>query len=321
MSIADLLTIVTAGIEYRQADHGVGVVSGPVVNYGEYAATKRGRETVRPGSFLGLSDPGLPVNIQHRQQAAQRITNGAGLTFRDTETALYADLLLPDTPIGHAAAAGVRNGELTGWSTEFVPLIEQAEDGAIAVYRALMVGLGLVDAPAYPSSTVQMRQYDDGESVLISGPAGAGKTQRARFLQQEHGGMVSDFQETYADLLGIERDPVTGRYPPRKPEDRYIISIVQEQRRVAIATAQTRGMPIYFTNSLGEEGRRLALLQSLGETAAEEVIDPGEDEVVRRLSVRGKLSEQCREAIDRWYRPREREYLPRWFRSRRLAWL
>ena len=194
--------------------------------------------------------------------------------------------MLPDTPIGHAAAAGVRNGELTGWSTEFVPLIETPENGGISIYRALLVGLGLVDVPAYPSSTVQMRQYDDGESVLISGPAGAGKTQRARFLQQEHGGMVSDFQETYADLLGIERDPVTGRYPPRKPEDRYIISIVQEQRRVAIATAQTRGMPIYFTNSLGEEGRRRALLQSLGETAAEEVIDPGEEEVVRRLSVR-----------------------------------
>ena len=162
MSIADLLTIVTAGIEYRQADHGAGVVSGPVVNYGEIATTKRGRETVRPGSFLGLSDPNLPVNIQHRQQAAQRITNGSGLTFRDTETALYADLLLPDSAVGRAAADGVRNGELTGWSTEFVPLIEQAEDGAIAVYRALMVGLGLVDVPAYKSSLVVLNRGGSG---------------------------------------------------------------------------------------------------------------------------------------------------------------
>ena len=316
----DVTQLTTGGVEYRQGT-GAGVVSGAVVRYGDVANTKRGREVVFPGAFLGLAEPNLPVTLQHAQQTAQRITNGVGLTFRDSSEALYADLELPDNSIGHAAAEGVRGGSLTGWSSEFLPLIETPENGGISIYRAFMVGLGLVDSPAYRSSTVQMRQYEDGESVLISGPAGAGKTQRARFLQQEHGGMVSDFQETYADLLGIERDPATGRYPPRKPEHRYIIAIVQEQRRVAIATAQTRGMPIYFTNSLGEEGRRRALLQSLGETAAEEVIDPGEDEVVRRLSVRGELSEQCREAINRWYRPREREYLPRWFRARQLAWL
>ena len=163
MSVADLLTIVTAGVEYRQSDHGAGLVlSGPVVNYNEFAATKRGRETVRPGAFLGLADPNLPVTFQHRQQSAQRITNGAGLTFRDTETALYADLVLPDSAIGRAAADGVRNGELTGWSTEFMPLIETPENGAIAVYRALMVGLGLVDVPAYRGSLVVLNRGGGG---------------------------------------------------------------------------------------------------------------------------------------------------------------
>ena len=162
MSIAGLLTIVTAGIEYRQSDHGAGVVSGPVIVYNQFAATKRGRETVRPGSFLGLADPNLPVTFQHRQQSAERITNGIGLVFRDTPTALYADLALPDTDIGRAAADGVRDGSLTGWSTEFVPLIEQAEDGAIAVYRALMVGLGLVDVPAYRSSLVVLNRGGSG---------------------------------------------------------------------------------------------------------------------------------------------------------------
>ena len=161
MSIADLLTIVTAGIEYRQADHGAGVVSGPVIVYNQFAATKRGRETVRPGSFLGLADPALPVNIQHRQQAAQRITNG-GVVFRDSATALHAEVSLPNSEVGRAAADGVRNGELTGWSTEFVPLIEQAEDGAIAVYRALLVGLGLVDVPAYRSSLVVLNRGGSG---------------------------------------------------------------------------------------------------------------------------------------------------------------
>ncbi len=315
-------SITTAGVEFRQSGDGRNI-TGPIVVYGSVAKTRRGRETIAPGALLGLQDPAFPVSLEHGFGPAQRITTyGDGLlAFDDSPTALRATMRVPESDIGTAAIEGVQSGKFTGWSSEFMPLIEQAESGVNTVYRALAVGLGLVGLPAYPDSLVEMRQYEDGESVLISGPAGAGKTQRARLLQKDHGGLVSDFQETYADLLGIERDPSTGRYPPRKPEDRYIISIVQEQRRVAIATAQARGMPIYFTNSLGEEGRRRALLQSLGENAAEEVIDPGEEEVVRRLSVGGRLSEQCREAIDRWYRPREREYLPRWFRSKRLAWL
>ena len=112
-------------------------MSGAVLHYGAVAQTKRGRESVYPGAFLGLAEPNLPVNIQHRQQAAQRITNGAGLTFRDTPTALYAELALPDNAIGHAAADGVRDGSLTGWSSEFLPLIESSENGGISVFRAL----------------------------------------------------------------------------------------------------------------------------------------------------------------------------------------
>ena len=160
----DTRTLTTAGVEYRQDDNGVGLVSGPVVNYGDVARTRRGPELVHPGAFLGTTDPALPVNLQHRQQVAERIaTVGDGLlTFRDTSTALYADLRLPDTPIGRSAAAGVQAGELRGWSGEFVPLIERAENGVNAVYRGLLVGLGLVDVPAYPGSLVVMNRGGGG---------------------------------------------------------------------------------------------------------------------------------------------------------------
>ena len=157
----DVTQLTIAGVEYRQGT-GAGVVSGAVVRYGDVAHTRRGREVVFPGAFLGLGDAGLPVNIQHRQQATQRITNGVGLTFRDTDTALYADLALPDNAIGHAAADGVRDGSLTGWSSEFLPLIETPENGGISVYRALMVGLSVVDVPAYKSSLVVLNRGGGG---------------------------------------------------------------------------------------------------------------------------------------------------------------
>ena len=157
----DVTQLTTAGVEYRQGT-GAGVVSGAVLHYGAVAQTKRGRESVHPGAFLGLAEPNLPVNIQHRQQTAQRITNGQGLVFRDTPTALYAELALPDNAIGHAAADGVRDGSLTGWSSEFLPLIESSENGGISVFRALMVGLSVVDVPAYKSSLVVLNRGGGG---------------------------------------------------------------------------------------------------------------------------------------------------------------
>ena len=106
----------------------------------------------------------MPVNLQHAQQSARRIaTVGDGLlTFRDTEAALYADLRLPDTPIGREAATGVRDGKLTGWSTEYMVLIEEHQGRVNTVYRAMMVGLGLVDVPAYPGGLVSMRRGGGG---------------------------------------------------------------------------------------------------------------------------------------------------------------
>ena len=39
----------------------------------------------------------------------------------------------------------------------------------------------------------------------------------------------------------------------------------------------------------------------LGTGAVETVLDPGKDVVVERLKVNGVLSQQCGQAIDRWF--------------------
>ena len=54
-------------------------------------------------------------------------------------------------------------------------------------------------------------------NVLLSGPAGGGKSAAAKEILDaaDEPTVIVDFQTIYAALLGIERDPETGRYPER----------------------------------------------------------------------------------------------------------
>ena len=67
-----------------------------------------------------------------------------------------------------------------------------------------------------------------------------------------------------------------------------------------IGAAQDNGVDVVTTNSDGSPERRALLLSRLGPGASEVIIDPGLNIVVERLSVDGTLSDQCRDAIQRW---------------------
>ena len=99
----------------------------------------------------------------------------------------------------------------------------------------------------------------------------------------------------------LERDADTGRYPERTPEDNRLLPLVEFTRRKVIRRAQEAELYTIATNSDGNTARRGELLALLGPDAAEEVLDPGIDVVKRRLSVGGRLSGQCEQAISRWY--------------------
>ena len=139
--------------------------------------------------------------------------------------------------------------------------------------------------------------------ILLSGPAGAGKSQRARELYAEtpEPAVIVDFQEIYAALLMLRRNPETGRYPEREAIDDHIMPVAEYVRRAAITAAIGAGLFVIATNSDGRESRRSELIQSLGPGGREIVIDPGRDVVEERLAVQRILSHQCRDAIGRWY--------------------
>ena len=138
--------------------------------------------------------------------------------------------------------------------------------------------------------------------ILLSGPAGAGKTQQAlALLAASQGATLIDFQRIYAAVAGVERDSETGRYPERNPSQAYLLAVAEYLRRAAITAALDMELDPIVTNSDGSPTRRNFLLGLLGAGATEVVIDPGRDVVAARLAGDGPLSEQCGQAIDRWY--------------------
>ena len=104
-------------------------------------------------------------------------------------------------------------------------------------------------------------------NLLLTGPAGAGKTQEARrLLESATAPMVAaDFQALLVALLLLERDPVTGRYPRRLASQApWLLPLVESLRQTVITFARDREIEIVATNSDGLPARRAYLLSRLG---------------------------------------------------------
>ena len=139
-------------------------------------------------------------------------------------------------------------------------------------------------------------------SILISGPAGAGKSQEAKRLLEANPGpaVAADFQSLVAAILQHERGQ-DGKYPMR-PE--WVLPLAESLRLQLIDRARAAEIDVVATNSDGDPDRRRRLLERLGPAAYERVIDPGESVVKARLadSVSGVVSPQCEQAVGRWYK-------------------
>ena len=142
-------------------------------------------------------------------------------------------------------------------------------------------------------------------NLLISGSAGSGKSEAAReeLAASNEPGVILEIQEIYASLLGIRRDPATGRYPERLERDAHALRLAEYLRRVAITAAVARGIRVITSNSDSDLERRQFLLRELGPGSVERIVSVDYDVAISNLQgPDGATSEQCRQAVERWYK-------------------
>ena len=138
------------------------------ITYREIARMPFGRETFLPGAF-GPNVSGLDaiLRVQHSRDRAIARTP-ATLQLIDGPDALRMFATLPETREADDALTLVRAGVLRGLSPEFRAFDAPIIDGVRTVRRAGLLGLGLVDQPAYLGSTVEARAFEirqDGDGL------------------------------------------------------------------------------------------------------------------------------------------------------------
>ena len=131
------------------------VISGTVIKYGDRAnIAGEFLETFNADS-LALRDPVL--NIQH-DRGRLLAREGAGLSFTPSGSELQVRADLPNTRIADDAIEMVKAGLLRGLSMEFVVTRADWDDSGDLPIRTIsgaeLHGIGLVDKPAYPQSTL-----------------------------------------------------------------------------------------------------------------------------------------------------------------------
>lgn len=137
-------------------------IEGLAIRYGDIASLPWGEERFMAGAFGDISEVDAVLNVQHERSRPLVRTGGGGLSFEDTVGALSFRAELPDTADARDTMTLVRGGVLRGASLEFYPTTESVErrenaPDLITIEAAELVGLAIVDSPAYPASAIEAR--------------------------------------------------------------------------------------------------------------------------------------------------------------------
>ncbi|MDE0658057.1 MAG: HK97 family phage prohead protease [Gammaproteobacteria bacterium] len=162
-------------VAFRASEAGV---SGVALRYGDVARFGDYGERFEPGSLrIG---PDLVANVMHDRRKPVARTD-AGLFIEAAPDQVSARIDWPATSFAREARELVEARILRGFSIEFLARRERFEARTRIIEDAELVGLALVDRPAYPESVIAARMADlaSGETA---GAIAAGRTPRRREL-------------------------------------------------------------------------------------------------------------------------------------------
>ena len=134
-------------------------LAGTVIPYGSEGKIGNTRERFEPGAFGDVSGSDVILNRQH-QRHLPLARSGGGLTLTDSTAALAMSAELPETRDCEDTIALVRAGVLKGLSVEFRAVRERRDKGVRVIEKATLVGIAVVDRPAYADAAVQARETD-----------------------------------------------------------------------------------------------------------------------------------------------------------------
>ena len=131
-------------------------ISGIALRYGDTARLPWGvSERIMPGAFGNIASADVVLNSMHRREAPLARTGGGGLTLTDSEAYLRATADLPETREASDVLELIRKKVLRGLSIEFVAEKEEQQGDERVIRAARLLGVAVVDKPAYPDSLVE----------------------------------------------------------------------------------------------------------------------------------------------------------------------
>ena len=132
--------------------------------------------------------------------------------------------------------------------------------------------------------------------IPVLGPASGGKSQYIE-RDRDTGDVTIDFTALFAALASVTRG-ADGKYPERESGDPRL-PFVNAVKNFALSEAVRRELDGHVTSSSRDDVRPLQV--RTGQEAV--IIDPGRDLIEDRIrDENGEISDECRRALERWYR-------------------
>lgn len=143
-------------------------ISGTIVRYGDRADISGAfAEEIEPRALKPAPD--LILNMQH-DRGKPIVRLGQGLEIGDDDTSMFFRAVFPETIIANTAMELVEHRLLKGVSVEMrVKRDEWRNNTSLRIIKdADLVGLALVDKPAYPQSSVSLRSSNHKLNIVKS---------------------------------------------------------------------------------------------------------------------------------------------------------